>query len=483
MNICLLNPPYFKGFSRSQRSPAVIKSGTMYYPFWLASAAGILENDGFRVTLIDAPAENLSKEVVYEKLRNFQPQLIVVDTSTPSINSDLEISTEIKQKHPNSFVGLVGTHPSVKYRDILSQYDCIDWIATGEFENTIKRLANCLRNHETPSQIPGLCTRNGSSITEPTPPELIEDLDELPFLSCVYKKHLKIKNYLFTPASYPMVMLISSRGCPNKCFFCVYPQVMFGHKYRSCSPEYMIEEIQYIKKELPMVKEIVYEDDTFSANLNHIRAFCELKLKKDIIFPWFANLRVDIDYETLQLMKRSGLHSCAVGFETGNQEMLNSMNKGITFEQSLKFSEAARKLNIIVHGCFMVGFPGETKESMEAMFRFAQKLKCDSAQFYPIFLYPGTDAYRWAEKQGYFITKDYQDWLTSTGSHRCVFDLPHLSAEEMMEFCNRAYLRYHLNGVFLLRKLSKVFYDISEVKRAARYGFHYLKYLVRQKSA
>jgi len=478
MNTLLLNPPFYKNFSRGQRSPAVIKSGTLYYPFWLSFAAGVMENGGHQVCLLDAVAHNLDCKKILTVVRKFSPHLVVLETSTASINNDLDVADLIREVFPHVFISLVGTHPSVLSNEILQQFPQVNAIARKEYDYTLLDLANKLEADESLSRVAGLSFRNsdGEIIHNPDRP-FIEDLDALPFLSRIYKKHLPIKNYYFSLAGHPMIMLITGRGCPNGCFFCVFPQTLHGRRYRCRSAENVVEELVYIQRELPEIREIVFEDDTFTADRDRIHRICELILKKRLAFRWFANVRVNIDYETLRLMKRAGFRCCAVGFESGNQKLLNAMHKGISLEQSRRFAKNIHRLGIILHGCFMVGFPGETKKTMEQTFLLAEELKCDSAQFYPIFLYPGTEAFRWAKDKGYLYTQDYNQWLTSSGGHNCVFDLPDLSSKHMMDFCEDAYRRYHLNKKYLSRKLIQMVTNPREGRRTFRAGMNYFQYL------
>ena len=484
MRILLLNPPFYHYFSRGQRSPAVIKSGTLYYPFWLSFAAGVLEEAGHQIILLDAVARQYNHTQTLSIIKKFNPQLVILDTSTASILNDLTFAGKLREAFPENFLTLVGTHPTVLADEILRQHRYIDAIARREYDYTLLNLAEELQSGGCLSKVTGLSFRqsHGKIIHNPDRP-FIKNLDDLPFLSKVYKKYLPVNNYYFSLSGHPMIMLITGRGCPNGCFFCVFPQTLHGRTYRFRSAENVIEELEYIKKELPGIQQIVFEDDTFTANPARVHKICELMLQKKLSFRWFANVRVDTDFKTLQLMKRAGFRCCAVGFESGNLKLLDSMHKGITLEQSRRFARKIHQLGIILHGCFMVGFPGETLQTMEKTFRFAVELNCDSAQFYPIFLYPGTEAFEWAKKKGYLLTQDYQQWLTPSGGHNCVFQLPELSQSKMMDFCEKAYQRYHFRKKYILKKFGQIFTKPSEGKRTIRAGKNYFLYLIKKRFA
>ncbi|PKN76276.1 MAG: B12-binding domain-containing radical SAM protein, partial [Deltaproteobacteria bacterium HGW-Deltaproteobacteria-1] len=244
----------------------------------------------------------------------------------------------------------------------------VDAVARKEYEFTLRELASVLekssgRSSDILSGIAGLSYRKGSQIVHNPDRPFISNLDELPWVSSVYAKHLNISDYFNPNALYPMVTLITSRGCPFLCRFCVYPQTMTGRKFRVRSVEDVVEEICFVQKSFPNVKSIFIEDDTLTVNKNRLIAFSEALIKSDVRLPFVANSRIDLDLETMKMMKAAGCQQLCVGFESGNQEILNEMRKGTKIDQMTAFMENARKAGILIHGCFMVGFPGETKET------------------------------------------------------------------------------------------------------------------------
>lgn len=478
MNVCLINPPFLKNFSRQQRSPAVIKSGTLYYPYWLAFATGVLEEAGFSVRLIDAIAEGLGFEQCTLRAAAFEPDLAVVESSTPSIASDLAYCRHLKEHCGALTTVLVGTHASALCEEILSSTPEVDFIAVGEYEYTLVELAEKMRNGTDTREVSGIAFRDGDRVVRNPLRPYLADLDRLPFLSRVYRDHLDIRKYYFSLADHPMLMLITGRGCPNRCFFCVYPQTLHGRTYRWRSPQNVVDELAYIREQFPEVRELVFEDDTFTANQPRVKEICAQIRQRKLEFNWFANIRVDTSFQTLKAMREAGLRHCAVGFESGSQPILDTMGKGITLAQSLQFKKACDALGILVHGCFMVGFPNETLETMRQTFEFARRLACDSVQFYPLFLYPGTEAYRWASEEGLLRAVDFSQWLTPDGRHNCVFDPAGLSAEGMMHFCEEAYRRFYLSPGYLARKLTQSILDPREARRNFKAGMRFFSYLL-----
>lgn len=481
MNILLLNPPFIGRYSRTSRSPAVTKGGTIYYPFWLAYAAGLLEKNGFNIRLIDAPAEGLTNDGVKQSLCDFEPRLIVLDTSTPSIYNDVRCAEFLKESYPGSFITLVGTHPSALPEETMALSSSIGAVARGEYDYTLVELAKALRDGCGISGVRGINYMEGGQARRSPDRPLIEDLDSIPFVSSVYKRHLNIRNYRFAAARHPMVMVITGRGCPYGCSFCVYPQTFHSRKYRPRSAGNVVEEFEYVKKSLPWVKEIGIEDDTFTVDRARCEKICDLLIQREVGIPWYCNGRADIDYPLLKKMKEAGCRLMPVGFESASQEILNSIHKGIKVERMLRFVKDARRAGILIHGCIMVGNPGESEGTARESFSFALKAKCDSMQFYPLFVYPGTEAYEWAQRCGYLKTTDYRRWLDERGDYRCVIDLPGLPGERIVELCKSFYVKYHLRPSYILRKAWQAIFHPGEGWRTAQSALSFLGFMIGDK--
>jgi anaerobic magnesium-protoporphyrin IX monomethyl ester cyclase len=474
MNILLINPPFKGRFSRTSRSPGKARGGTIYYPIWLAYAAGVLERNEFGVDLIDACAEERGVADIIEEAKQSSPRLIVLDTSTPSIGNDIDVAEAIKDNLPGSFIVLVGTHVSALPEETLRLSTRVDAIARREYEYTLLDLARALEKGHSPDSVPGLSWRSGEEIIHNPDRPYIENLDELPFVSRVYKNHLKVENYFFAAARHPMVMTISGRGCPNRCTFCVYPQTFHGRRYRMRSPENVVDEFEWIKSHLPQVKEVGIEDDTFTAKRSRTREICELLIKRKNKLRWYCNVRPDVDLETLILMKRAGCRLVTTGFESGSQIMLDRMHKGLDLDRIRQFMADARKARMLVHGCVILGIPGETGETIRQSIAFAHELNCDSMQFYPLYVYPGTEAFREASEKGCLTTTDYSKWVTEDGYHNCVVSLPGLAADDLLRTCNNALRAYHFRPAYLWMKLRQSVRDPGEGLRSVRAALSYV---------
>lgn len=479
MRILVLNPPFLPRFSRNSRSPAVTKGGTVYYPIWLSYAVGVLDKEGFDVKFIDAPAKNLTLEEVLEIAKEFKPRLIVCDTSTPSIGNDIKVTEKLKEV-TGGFVVLVGTHVSALPDETLKSSK-VDAIARKEYDYTLKDLAHSLDKGKNLKLVLGLSFREGKKIINNPDRPFIENLDELPFVSSVYKKYLNINDYFYSSANHPMVMIMTGRGCPFRCFFCNWPQVFLGRRYRLRSPENVVAEFEYILENLPQVREIGIEDDTLTADLQRARKICKLLIEKGINkkIKWWANVRVNLDLETMKLMKQAGCHLIIPGFESGVQEVLDAAHKGITLEQSLTFSKNAKKAGLLVHGCFIIGLPGETKETAKKTIEFAKKLDPDDAQFFPLIPYPATEAYEWAKKNNYLVADDFSRWATLEGWHSCVISTPNLTSEEILELCNKAKIEFYLRPKFFFKAFRRMITSFDETKRTVKASNTFFRYLFR----
>lgn len=475
MKTFFVNPP-FKAehgkFARENRSAAITRSGTLYYPLWLIYAAAICEKEGFDVEFLDAPATPLGYDDAFAYIveHGEETKLFVVDTSTPSIYSDIAFADNLKELYPDAFVMLVGTHPSALPEETLSNSRSVDAVAMHEFDYIVRDVAKALEAGEDPFQVPGLAwcdAQRKVTVNEPYP--FITDLDEIPFAAEFIKKHLNERDYFFAASAYPEIQIFTGRGCPARCTFCVYPQTMHGHKYRLRSPENVVDEFQFIADNFPDVKEVVIEDDTFTVRKERVVEICNLLIERGLHkkLRWLCNARVNLDYDTMVLMKKAGCHLIIPGIESGSQEILNNIRKGTTLAQVEQYMADAKRAKIKVHACYMVGNKGETKETMQQTLDLAMRLKADTAQFYPLLPFPGTEAYAWAKENGY-IKGDYSDYVKEDGTINCLLELPEISAEEMVRFCDDARKKYYWRPSYIAHRLRVGLTDPEDLKRSIK---------------
>lgn len=476
MKTIFVNPPFkaeYGKFARENRSAAITRSGTLYYPLWLIYAAAVCEKDGFDVEFLDAPATPLNEQESLDWIAErggSEAKLFVLDTSTPSIYSDIAFGDRLKELYPDAFVMLVGTHPSALPEETIKNCKRVDALARHEFDYIVRDVARAIRDDENPLSVRGLTYRSqdGEAISNEDYP-YITDMDEIPFASEFVKKHLNHRDYFFAASAYPEIQIFTGRGCPARCAFCVYPQTMHGHGYRVRSVENVIEEIEYIRDNFPDVKEIVIEDDTFTINKKRTMAFCDEMISRGLNkrFRWLCNARVNLDYETMKRMKEAGCKLLIPGIESGSQEILKNIHKGITLDQVRRYIAAAKKAGLAVHACYMVGNKGETKETMQKTLDLALELNTDTAQFYPLLPFPGTEEWRWYKEAGY-IKGDYSDYVKEDGTINSLVELPGLSSQEMVEFCDAARKKYYWRPRYIMHRLVAGLKDPEDLKRSLK---------------
>lgn len=487
MKIFFINPPFkseYGKFSREQRSPAITKSGCFYYPLWLIYSAARVEREGCEVEFIDAPATRMSKEECMESvlLRGEGTKLFVIDTTTPSIYSDVEFAAEIKNKFPESVVMLVGTHVSVRAEETLGFNDKIDAVARREHDLIIEGVANAIRDGSNWKNVKGLTYRDEDGcIKSNDDMPYMKDIDDVPFAAEFIKKHLDVKNYFLPIATWPEIQIFTGRGCPFQCNFCLYPQTMHGHGYRQRSPENIVAEFEYIVENFPEVKEVVIEDDTFTVDTKRVVKFCQLLVEKGINkkIRWMCNARVTLDYDTMVEMKKAGCRLLLPGFESGSQQILDNIKKGTKVEQFKPYVDNARKAGMQVHGCFIVGNKGETRETMEETLRVALTLKLDTAQFYPLMPFPGTEAYDWAVSQGYLSGK-YTDYLQEDGNHNTSLHMGDISAEDFVEFCNYCRRKFYMRPWYIGHRIYMSFKSFDDMKRSLKAFERFKEFLLHR---
>jgi len=490
MRVLFLNPPFHPRFSREQRSPAVTKSGTLYYPKWLATAAGVAIKNGHEVDLVDAPASGATVQAVIDRIASRNIGAVVCDTSTPSILNDIKVVEALKDAKPSLHTLMVGRHVSSLPRETLNSCPSLQAVAVREYEYTVRDWLAALDCGADLSAVDGLVWRQQKSGELVTNKQraVIENLDELPFVTEVYKRFLHTPDYFYGHSLWPLVVFDTSRGCPYHCSFCVYPQTFSGHVMRFRSVSNVADEFDFVAREMPEIKTVMLEDDTFIVSKPRTLDLANELIRRGNKLPFDANCRADIgaDTEFLKKVHQAGARLFCVGFESGDVEVIQGMHKNNDDRRDSKYHDEAhrfvrrcREAGIMVHGCFMVGNLNETPASMEKTLQFARKLRPDTAQFFPIMVYPGTVAYQEAKKREYIQIETWDAWLTKDGLHNSVVTLPNITHEQLVSFCDRARRKFYLSPGYLAYKLKQSLKDPRELQRNIKGFLTLSKYLVR----
>jgi radical SAM superfamily enzyme YgiQ (UPF0313 family) len=353
----------------------------------------------------------------------------------------------------------------------------IDWVGRKEFDYTCKEVAE---GREL-SRIAGLSFKDASGKIIHNPErELIADMDQLPWVADVYRRDLQIEKYFIGYLKHPYVSLYTGRGCPAQCTFCLWPQTIGGHKYRVRSPQNVADEMGYMKKLFPQVREFFFDDDTFTANLPRAREIA--KKLGPLGVHWSCNSRANLDYDTIKSFKDNGLRLFLVGYESGNEQILKNIKKGVTPEEMRRFTKACHQAGVIIHGTFVLGLPVETKETIEESIRFAQELDVFSLQVSLAAPYPGTELYDQAKLNGWFTKKDKTDLVETDGFQQSSLEYPELTKEEIFESVERFYHRYYLRPRPILRIVRTMLEDKEVCVRRLREGYEFFKSMALRRS-
>lgn len=469
-----LSPPSFDGFDggAGSRYQARREIRSFWYPTWLAMPAALIPNS----KLMDCPPHDINVEDCLKEAKKYDH--VIIHTSTPSLPNDCKVAEAIKEQSPSTQIGFVGAHTMVLPEETLKSSRAIDWVARREFDYTCKEISE----GRPLSEVKGIVykAKDGKLVCNPER-ELIQNLDDLPWVTDVYKRDLDITKYSIGYLKEPYISLYTGRGCPSRCTFCLWPQTIAGHAYRVRSADNVVAEMAHAQKLFPEVEEYFFDDDTFTANLPRAREIA-VKLKK-LGLTWSCNSRANVDRETLKVMKDSGLRLLLVGYESGSPEILKRIKKGITVEQAREFTKNCRELGIIIHGTFVLGLPIETRETIEQTIRYAMDLDVFSIQVSLAAPYPGTELYEEARKNGWFATNANKgDDLIHGGIQQAALQYPGLSKDEIFDSVERFYRRYYLRAKPILRIVRTMLEDRNVMVRRLREGYEFFKFMSTRKA-
>lgn len=470
MKTLFLNPPSFDGFDggAGSRYQARREVRSFWYPTWLAQPAALVPGS----KLVDAPPHDIGMEAALETATGHD--LVVVHTSTPSLPNDIRFVKALKEREPNALVGFVGAHVAVLPEETLRACPYLDFVTGREFDFTIRDIAQGAPLAE----VAGISYRDRktSDLVRNAERPLIADMDELPFVTDVYKRDLDIEKYYIGYLRHPYVSLYTGRGCYSRCIFCLWPQTIGGHTYRVRSPDHVFEEMKRAAKLFPNVKEFFFDDDTFTDN--RPRAEEIARKMGSIGITWSCNAKANVPYETLKVMREHGLRLLLVGFESGNQAILNGIRKGIRVDRAIEFVKNCKRLGIRIHGTFILGLPGETRETMRQTMDYARDLDVDTIQVSLAAPYPGTELYARAVQNGWL---KHGDLVDSNGIQEALIEYPDLSRSEIFEGVEQFYRRFYMRPAPIMRIMKDMAGDRHEAARRFREGYEFLKFFMERK--
>ncbi|MFH0864269.1 MAG: hopanoid biosynthesis associated radical SAM protein HpnJ [Candidatus Gottesmanbacteria bacterium] len=464
MKTLFLNPPSFSRFdSAGARFAATRVTQSLWYPAWLGYAAAYVSKS----KLIDCPADNISLNQLLGKIKQYE--LIVIYTSTPSILNDIRVAETIKKINKKCKIIFTGPHVSVLPEETLKMSNVIDAVTIGEFDQIIADVTNKINWN----LIKGLCFKQGNNIVNNQPRNPLKDLDRLPYVSKIYKRDLPIFSYRLPFCLHPYISIYAGRGCPNLCTFCLWPQTFTGRIFRKRSVDNVIGEVIWIKNKMPQVKEIFFDDDTFTINHVWVEEFCRKIMPLKI--TWSVNARADVPYELLLKMKNAGCRLLVIGYESGNDQILKNIKKGISVLQMKKFTEAVKQAGLMIHGTYILGLPGETKQTIKETIKFACELDSDTIQVSLATPFPGTEFYRFCQQKKFINVSSFID---PNGYQLPIISYPNLSSKTIERESIRFLVSFYIRPKYFLKISKKFVSSTDEAKRITRSGWEFLKFLV-----
>src|SRR5262249_53610269 len=392
-------------------------------------------------------------------------------TSDPSFRQDGKVAQALKAENPALRPGFVGAHVAVQPQQSLRASDAIDFVCHNEFDFTVREVAE----GRPLGEVRGLTYRHGPRLraTPPRPP--IEDMDTLPFVVDVYARDLTIEHYYIGYLLHPYVSLYTGRGCRSKCTFCLWPQTVGGHRYRTRSVDHVIAEITLAQRHFPRVKEYFFDDDTFTDDLPRAEEIARGLGRLGV--TWSCNAKANVPRATLEIMKANGLRLLLVGYESGNQAILNNVKKGIRLDVARRFTRDAKDLGIKIHGTFILGLPGETRQTIDETIRFACELDPDTIQVSLAAPYPGTELHRQAVDHGWLVRHAL---VGADGTQQSPLGYPDLPHTDIFRAVSRFYRSFYFRPRKLLALAGEMIQDWDVMKRRLREGREFLEFLSRR---
>ncbi|MDD2800110.1 MAG: radical SAM protein [Methylococcales bacterium] len=456
MNILIANPafrrPLSDGLERymlgsGMRFPLTLLKRSaerpryVTFPFFLAYTAALLERDGFEVSVIDGVPLNLTEDEFLLDAFEAKPAVILLEPNTAVIDDALRFSYKLKEKTGAKIV-LAGAHVSVFATELLERHSHIDFVLVGEYELACLNLIKALHENTPLTSVAGLAYRTPDEQALVNPPEpLIDPLDQLPPPA----RHLFPRNSEAAITAYydgmfqhtPTATMHTSRGCPYRCNFCVWVQVLYrGQPQRYFSAPRIVDEMQLLINKFG-VKEIYFDDDNFTSNKKHVRQLCDEIKRRQLTIAWSAmGDAIALNDEMLECMADAGCVGLKFGLDSADSVILDAIKKPLKVQRLESLIDTACKLGIKTHMSVVFGLTGETRVTMEATFEYACELDIDSVQFSMATPCPGTDFYNELATEGRIRPAKWEEY---DGSNMSVINYPDFSGEYLERFTTDAH--------------------------------------------
>jgi hopanoid biosynthesis associated radical SAM protein HpnJ len=419
--------------------------------------------------LIDAPPHNQTLQDVLDVTKDYDA--VVMHTSVPSFQSDVKTAEAMKAVNPDIKIGMIGAKVAVDADKSMRDAPVVDFVARNEFDFTIKEVCD---GHAM-SGIVGLSYRNSEGVivhNEDRP--ILNDMDSLPWVTPIYKRDLVMEDYFIGYLKHPYISVYSGRGCKSRCTFCLWPQTVGGHVYRTRSVQNVVDEIAWAKKAFPQTKEFFFDDDTFTDDLPRAEAIAKGLGKLGV--TWSCNAKANVPRKTLEVLKANGLRLLLVGYESGNQQILHNIKKGMLIEVAEKFTKDCHELGIAIHGTFIMGLPGETQETIKQTIEWARKINPHTIQVSLAAPYPGTFLYKQAVENGWLDASN-AELVDENGIQIAPLHYPHLSHAEIFENVETFYKKFYFRGGKIASIVGEMVMSPDMMKRRLREGVEFFDFL------
>ncbi len=437
MRVFLINPPAADGVEMVREGRCMQRRsawGAVWPPISLATIASLLEINGYECRIRDCIVEKICLTDLLKEAREFHPELIILNTATGSIKADLDAANQLHKTVSAAAIFVIGIHPTALPEDTLENCRGLDGVIRGEPEGVALGLANLIRYHKDWRTAPGVSYKEGLfCYHNPCPAEL--DLDQVPFPAW----HLIKPNLYRMPIVGKAFLMVGvSRGCPFSCQFCA-DATYYGKKLRTKSPAKIVRELDWVGTKFG-IEDFLFWAESSTLNPQWTMSVCDAIISSGLKVRFVVNSRPDqVNLELLKKLKQAGCWMIGYGLESGSDRMLKLMGKNIRLDDNRNAVKWAKEAGLAVTGHFVLGFPGETKESATETIRFSLDQPIDFAQFYCAVPFPGSKLYELAKANNWIINADWSKFEQNF----CVITTPELTAAELGKIRMEAYRKFY----------------------------------------
>jgi radical SAM superfamily enzyme YgiQ (UPF0313 family) len=444
----------------------------LFPPLGLAYMAAVLEQNGFEVRIMDCPVCEINHEKLEAELASFKPTLVGIGSMTPTIESALKSARVAKEACPDAKVVIGGPHATFMDRETLTGESAIDVVVRGEGEETLLELTNQLPNLPRLEDVKGITFRKGDQIIQTPGRPFVQNLDALPrpayHLIPVDKYRIQGKK---------MMPIMTSRGCPYQCSFCVASQ-MFGARFRGRSPKNVLDELEWLRDEHG-AEGLSFHDDTLAFDRKRIIEICNGIIERNIHLPWGCGTRADtVTREVLAKMRKAHCNEICFGVESGCQRIRDSLKKRVSTEQCENAIKWAKDEGIFVTMSVILGYPGETKATVKETLDLVCKAEPDDVWLCMATPYPGTELRALVESMGWKMSEDWTLYNTMNP----IFEDPNLPAAEISKMRKEFYDKFYSPGYVFRQTVKGYLRGNLYSKIMARTALNYMLWRVKARS-